>query len=115
MHSLSGNGFDGLYASGFLRYQASSTLGYGGSLNLRDAVDTSHRAQLFLDQQTAWGQTRVQVDQASSQGRSASWQVGLDPAFPLQQRQRLSPSLSNGQPPHPDDLAGHSSPAPPTP
>src|SRR3546814_14881273 len=62
MHSLSGNGFDGLYASGFLRYQASSTLGYGGSLNLRDAVDNSHSAQLFLDKQTAWGQTRVRSE-----------------------------------------------------
>src|SRR3546814_18158663 len=49
MHSLSGNGFDGLYASGFLRYQASSTLGYGGSHNLRDAGDTSPSAQQFLE------------------------------------------------------------------
>src|SRR3546814_10922003 len=96
MQSLSGNGFDGLYASGVLRYQASSTLGYGGGLNLRDAVDTSHSAQLFLDKQTAWGQTRVQVDQASSQGRSDSWQVGIDQAFPLQQGTRMSASLRYG-------------------
>src|SRR3546814_17729830 len=85
MHSLSGNGFDGLYASGFLRYQASSTLGYGGGLNLRDAVDTSQRAQLFLAKQTAWGQTRGQVDQARSQGRSASWRGGPAQTFPLPQ------------------------------
>src|SRR3546814_14706323 len=76
MHSLSGNGFDGLYASGFLRYQASSTLGYGGSLNLRNAVDTSHSAQLFLDKQTAWGQTRVQVDQARDR-KSVVWGKGV--------------------------------------
>src|SRR3546814_416799 len=110
MHSLSGNGFDGLYASGFLRYQASSTLGYGGSLNLRNAVDTSHSAQLFLDKQTAWGQTRVQVDQTSSQGRSDSWQVGLDQAFPLQQGTRLSASLSYGSLRY-DDMTGNGSDA----
>src|SRR3546814_5796468 len=106
MHSLSGNGFDGLYASGFLRYQASSTLGYDGSLNLRDAVDTSHSAQLFLDKQTAWGQTGVQVDQASSQGRSDTWQVGIEQAFPLQQSTRLSPSLSSGTLPYDHTSAG---------
>src|SRR3546814_5587707 len=110
MHSLSGNGFDGLYASECLRYQASSTLGYGGSLNLRNAVDTSHSAQLFRDKQTAWGQTRVQVDQASSQGRSDSWQVGLDQAFPLQQGTRLSASLSYGSLRY-DDMTGNGSDA----
>src|SRR3546814_19061556 len=115
MHSLSGNGFDGLYASGFLRYQASSTLGYGGSLNLRDAVDTSHSAQLFLDKQTAWGQTRVQVDQASSQGRSDSWQVGIDQAFPLQQGTRLAASLRYGSLRYDADLPGNGSDATPTP
>src|SRR3546814_13836790 len=101
--------------SGFLRYQASSTLGYGGSLNLRDAVDTSHSAQLFLDKQTAWGQTRVQVDQASSQGRSDSWQVGIDQAFPLQHGTRLSASLSYGCLRYDDNIAGNGRDAPRTP
>ncbi|MFC3717255.1 carboxypeptidase-like regulatory domain-containing protein [Luteimonas soli] len=104
IHSLSGDGFDGLYASGYVRYQASSTLGYGGSLNLRDAMDTSHSLQLFLDKQTGWGQTRVQVDEASSGGRSDSWQVSLDQAFPLRQGTRLSASIAHGSLHYDDDI-----------
>ena len=69
LRSLSGDGFDGQFATGYLRYQASSTLGYGGSLNLRDAASTGHSAQLFLDKRTDWGQSRMQLDQAGSEGR----------------------------------------------
>lgn len=96
LRSLSGNGFDGRFATGYLRYQASSTLGYGGSLHLRDATSTGHSAQLFLDKRTAWGQSRVQLDQAGSEGHSDSWQVSLDQAFPLQQGARLSASVAYG-------------------
>lgn len=96
IRSLSDAGFDGLFATGYVRYQASSTLGYGGSLNLRDAISTGHSAQLFLDKRTAWGQSRVQLDQAGSEGRSDSWQVSLDQAFPLQQGTRLSTSIAYG-------------------
>lgn len=106
IHSLSGDGFDGLYASGYLRYQASTTLGYGAALNLRDAVDTSHSLQLFLDKQTDWGQTRLQVDEASSQGRSDSWQVSLDQAFPLRQGARLSASIAHGSLHYDDSVNG---------
>lgn len=97
LNSLSGDGFDGLYATSFVRYQASSTLGYGASLNLRDTPDTSHSLQAFADKTTAWGQTRVQFDQAGTGGRTDSWQASVDQAFPLQQGSRLSASLSYGE------------------
>lgn len=96
IRSLSDTGFDGRFATGYLRYQASSTLGYGGSLSLRDATSASHGAQLFLDKRTSWGQSRVQLDQAGSEGSSDSWQVSLDQAFPLQQGARLSASVGYG-------------------
>lgn len=104
IRSLSGQGFDGLYAIGFLRYQASSTLGYGGSLNLRDAPDVSHSLQLFADNLSSWGQTRVQVDQAGTPSRSDSWQVSLDQAFPLQQGSRLSASVAYGSLRYDEDI-----------
>jgi hypothetical protein len=96
IRSISGEGFDGSYATGFARYQASSTLGYGGSLNLRHASGIAHSAQAFLDKQTRWGQTRLQADQASGDGSSDSWQVSIDQAFPLRQGSRLSASLAYG-------------------
>ncbi|SDQ45870.1 carboxypeptidase-like regulatory domain-containing protein [Pseudoxanthomonas sp. CF125] len=97
IESISGAGFDGTYATGYARYQADSTLGYGASLNLRHSSDTAHSAQLFLDKSTAWGQTRVQIDQAGTGGDQESWQVSVDQALPLQQGTRLSASLAYGE------------------
>ena len=97
IESISGTGFDGTYATGYARYQADSTLGYGASLNLRHSNSTAHSAQLFLDKSTHWGQTRVQIDQAESDGDSESWQVSVDQALPLQQGSRLSVSLAYGE------------------
>ncbi|HJR73297.1 MAG TPA: hypothetical protein VJ806_06630 [Luteimonas sp.] len=104
LSSLSGEGFEGLYATSFVRYQASSTLGYGASLNLRDTPDTSHSLQLFADKSTSWGQTRVQFDQAGSGGHSDSWQVSLDQALPLRQGSRLSASLAYGRLRYDDEI-----------
>ncbi len=104
LRSLSGEGFDGLYATSFVRYQANSTLGYGASLNLRDTPDTSHSLQLFADKSTSWGQTRMQFDQAGSGGHSDSWQVSLDQALPLRQGSRLSASLAYGRLRYDDEI-----------
>lgn len=93
--SISGKGFDGLYASSFARYQASAALGYGGSLNLRHgAGDTGYSAQAFVDHH-GWGQTRWQFDTAHGNGND-SWQFGVDQALPLREGDRLSASLSYG-------------------
>ena len=95
--SLSGSGFNGNYATGYARYQATSTLGYGGSVSLRQAASssTSHAAQLFADKRTGWGQTRLQFDQAGSD-TSDSWQFSVDHALALRQGARLSASLAYG-------------------
>ena len=96
LHSLSGHGFDGFYGTSYVRYQATSTLGYGGSLGVRDPTNgtTSYTAQAFLDKRTPLGQTRLQIDQAG--GNGDSWQVSVDQAFPLQPGKRLSTSLAYG-------------------
>ena len=98
LRSISGAGFDGQYATGFARYQAHSTLGYGGGLSVRRAPEVSHGAQLFADKRTRWGQTRLQLDQAGggSGGSGDSWQISLDQAFDLRQGTRLSASLAYG-------------------
>lgn len=97
IESISGAGFDGTYANAYARYQASSTLGYGGSLNLRHASGNDYGVQLFLDQQNRWGQTRLQFDQARVQDGSDSWQASVDQALPLRQGSRLSLSAAYGE------------------
>lgn len=97
LHSISGRGADALYATGYARYQATSTLGYGGSLNVRRSPQLAHSAQLFADKRTRWGQTRAQLDQARAAGAGGdSWQASVNHAFPLQQGARLSTSIGHG-------------------
>lgn len=96
--SISGNGFDGTYATSYLRYQATSTLGYGGSLNTRFSDNgNAYSAQIFADKRTRFGQTRVQLDQADSGGDSDSWQVSLDQSFPVKTGSRVATTVSYGQ------------------
>lgn len=96
LHSPSGRSFDGRYASGYARYQATTTLGYGASVGLRDGADLfSHTLQVFADKRTQWGDTRLQYDQARDDGAD-SWQVSLDQAFPLPRGARLSTSMAYG-------------------
>jgi hypothetical protein len=95
--SISGDGFEGTYANGYARYQATPSLGYGGSLNLRHGSDTAWSSQAFIDKRTGWGSTRVQFDHADGgNGGADSWQVTLDQAFPVREGARLSASLAHG-------------------
>lgn len=96
LRPLSGRGDATQYATGYVRYQATSTLGYGGGLNLRHSDGVAHSAQLFADKRSRWGQTRLQLDQARAVDDD-SWQVGIDHAFALQQGARLSASLALGR------------------
>jgi hypothetical protein len=104
IHSISGHGFDGQYATGFARYQASSSLGYGASASLRhvDGRD-SYSLQGFLDRRSDWGLTRLQLDQADGgRGIGRSWQASVDQALPLREGRRLSVSLGYGELSYPD-------------
>lgn len=96
VHSVSGRGSNALYGTGYVRYQATSTLGYGGSLNLRRSPELAHSAQLFADKRTGWGQSRLQFDHAGGNGDD-SWQVAVDHALSLREGSRLSASLGYGE------------------
>lgn len=102
LQPVSGRGDDIAYATGYLRYQASSAVGYGGSLNLRDGSRFAYSAQLFADRRGRWGQTRLQLDQARAVGDD-QWQLSVDHAFALQQGSRLSASLALGHLAYRDD------------
>jgi hypothetical protein len=105
--SISGTSFDGWYGNSFLRYQASSRLGFGGGLTARDSLggaqdDSAQTLQLFLDTQSRWGQTRLQYDRAHAARSADSWQVLVDHALRMREGSRLSVSagvgeLANGQ------------------
>lgn len=95
IQSVTGDSFEGQYASAFARYQASGTLGYGGSIAVRDGEDNrAYSTQWFADKRTFWGLTRLQLDQSADDQDSSSWQAAVDQALPLRQGKRLSVSGS---------------------
>ncbi|MBW8824229.1 MAG: carboxypeptidase regulatory-like domain-containing protein [Xanthomonadales bacterium] len=105
--SISGHGFDGTYANAYVRYQANSTLGYGGSLALRHSGSSDDfNLEGFIDKRTRWGQTRLQIDHARTDiSRARYWQAAIDQSFPIERGARLNASLSTEWQ---DDGLGHS-------
>lgn len=98
IRSISGDGFDGQYGTGFVRYQASSTFGYGGSLSVRHTSENTYAMQLFADKSTHWGQTRLQFDHADGGNQGGdSWLASIDQALPMREGTRLSASLAYGE------------------
>ncbi len=100
--SISGNGFDGWYGTGALRYQYSSSLSYGGSVSARDdvggAANASARAfQLFTDLRSRAGQTRVQYDHATADATADSWELTLDHALRTREGTRMSLAAGYGE------------------
>lgn len=96
--SVSGNSFEGSYGNVHARYQASTRMGLGGGIYVRESrASTALSTQLFLDRSHRWGQTRLQLDQVDggSTGND-SWELKLDHALPMQQGTRLSFSLGHG-------------------
>ncbi|GAB2494700.1 carboxypeptidase-like regulatory domain-containing protein [Arenimonas alkanexedens] len=94
IYSVSGDSFDGTFASAYLRYQARANLGIGGSVNVRDAdAYTDFSSRWFVDRRSNWGQTRLQLDQASTSDRE-DWQVSLDQELPVRAGSRLSLSTA---------------------
>lgn len=103
IRSISGDGFDGWYGNAFLRYQASSRLGYGGGLTWLDGSggdgigSDAQALQLYVDLQSDLGQTRLQYDQAHDSRDDGSWQFTADHALRLREGSRLSLSASVGE------------------
>lgn len=100
--SISGNGFDGWYGTGALRYQYSASLSYGGSVSARDdvggAANASSRAfQLFTDLRSRAGQTRVQYDHATADATADSWELTLDHALRTREGTRVSLAAGYGE------------------
>lgn len=100
--SISGNGFDGWYGTGALRYQYSASLSYGGSVSARDdvggAANASARAfQLFTDLRSRAGQTRVQYDHATADATADSWELTLDHALRTREGTRVSLAAGYGE------------------
>lgn len=97
--SISGDSFNGSYGTAFMRYQATSTLAYGGNVAVREnGSRRDSSSQLFLDRTNRWGQGRAQLDLARSDGGSDdSWQFTLDQSLAMRQGRRLTVSGSYGE------------------
>ena len=100
--SVSGDGFDGWYGNGYVRYQASPRTGFGGGLTARQSGrdgsdDSAQTLQLFVDRLSDWGQTRLQYDRAHDSTGADSWQFLLDHALRMREGSRLSLSAGFGE------------------
>lgn len=85
---------DSVYSSGNLRYQASSRTGIGGTGTVRSGDTRAYRANLFGDQRTVYGISRLQIDQAKDGDDRTSWQIGLDQSLPETGWGRISTTLN---------------------
>jgi hypothetical protein len=92
--SVSGNGIEGVYGTGSIRYQVNRSLGVGGGATVRHARDSAEAGYAFVDKQSSLGTTRVQLDVAAAAGGQRSRQVTVDHAWPVEAGLRLSTSLS---------------------
>lgn len=98
VRSLSGQGLDGSFATGYARYQLSRTLGMGGSGSLRHShAGQAVAASMFVDKHTPRGQSRLQLDLADDGDGTRDQQVSADHAFVLQGANRLAVNLSLAQ------------------
>lgn len=85
VRSVSGNGFDGWYGTGFARYQATTRWAYGMSGSVRASQERALAIQAFADHANRWGQTRWQAEWTEVGGPlgSTSREVSVDHAWDL--------------------------------
>lgn len=92
--SISGQGIDGTFVTGNLRYQVSRLLGLGGGATFRRSENDAASAFAFIDRQSSLGTTRMQYDYASAEGGQRSHALTVDQAWPTQVGLRLSTSMT---------------------
>jgi hypothetical protein len=95
--SVTGRGLDANFLTGNARYQADRSLGVGGGGTLRHGDTAAGTIYGFLDKQSAFGTTRLQVDLVAAEGSQRGEQLTVDHAWPTQVGLRLSTSLALAQ------------------
>lgn len=94
VRSISGNGVDGNYLTGALRYQARPWLAVGGDATVRVGDHSAYSGSVYLDWRNDFGESRLQVQQAKDgQGRQSS-QLTLNHAFPTSEGAAFSLAAS---------------------
>ncbi len=92
--SVTGRGLDADFLTGNARYQVDRSLGVGGGGTMRHGDTDAGAIYGFIDKQSLFGTTRMQVDLVASEGAQRGEQVTVDHAWPTQVGLRLSTSLA---------------------
>ena len=92
--SVTGRGLDANFLTGSVRYQVDRSLGVGGGGTLRHSDADAGAIYAFVDKQSAFGTTRMQVDLVAAEGAQRGEQVTVDHAWPTQVGLRLSTSFA---------------------
>lgn len=98
IRSVSGNGVEGWFATGYGRYQASRTLGLGASGSAReDQGQMAGSVSVFGDKRFAKNQVRLQLDAADDGAGTRDARISVDNAFVMQGSNRLAVNLAYAQ------------------
>ncbi len=92
--SVTGRGVSGNFATGNVRYQVDRSLGVGGGGTFRQGATDAGAIYGFVDKQSDYGTTRLQVDLVAAEGAQRGEQMTVDHAWPTQVGLRLSTSLA---------------------
>ncbi len=98
IRSVSGNGVDGWFSTGYARYQVSRTLGVGGSGSARENQgQVAGTVSVFGDKRFTKNQLRVQLDAADDGSGTRDTRVSVDNSFLMDGSNRLAVNLSYAQ------------------
>jgi hypothetical protein len=90
-------GSGAVFLTGNIRYQVDRSLGVGGGGTMRRAGTDAGSAYAFLDKQTVFGATRLQLDALAAEGGQQGQQITIDQGWPTQVGLRLSTAVSVGR------------------
>ena len=92
--TVTGRGLGATFATGNVRYQVDRSLGLGGGGTVRHSGSDAGAVYGFVDKQSVFGTTRMQLDVVAAKGAQHGQQMTVDHAWPTQVGLRLSTSLA---------------------
>jgi hypothetical protein len=95
--SVSGNGLSGTYATANVRYQIDRASAVGAGTTGRHSGNSGWSAFAFVEKQTKWGSSRVQLDAAYEAGPQRSTRLSFDQTWPAPEGTHVSTSVVVGR------------------
>jgi hypothetical protein len=95
--TVSGKGPEGEYVTGNVRYQIDRTSAIGAGTTIRHSGNNAWSSFAFVEKQTRFGASRVQLDTAYEGGSQRGTTLTFDQTWPVPEGTRVSTSLVVGR------------------